>query len=208
MHGCSVEQPAPADWRTGERLSWLSIAWNVAGCGAGVAIGVARDSLVLIAFGLTGLLDAVGSAALVTHFRHAVRHSALSERRERLVLRIVILGLFLVAASTVAASIRRLASRSPARSVPSGIALAAASLVVLGVLSSRKRRAGRAIPSRALVADGWVSAVGALLAAVTLMGTVATTTFGWWWLDPLAASAVGAGAVAGGVLLARDGTAA
>ncbi|MEY2588761.1 MAG: hypothetical protein QOJ67_745, partial [Acidimicrobiaceae bacterium] len=41
------------------------------------------------------------------------------------------------------------------------------------------------IASRALVADAQLSAIGGALAAFTLAGTLAATTLGWWWLDPV-----------------------
>jgi divalent metal cation (Fe/Co/Zn/Cd) transporter len=76
-----------------------------------------------------------------------------------------------------------------------GVALAATSAAVLAVLAWRKQRVGRAIPSRALVADGWLSATGGLLAVVTVAGTGLAAAYGWWWVDPVAAAVVGAGAV-------------
>jgi len=54
-----------------------------------------------------------------------------------------------------------------------GTALAAISLVALGALSMRKQSRGRRVGSDALVADGRLSGVGALQAAVTLFGTAA-----------------------------------
>ena len=64
---------ASDDLRAGLRVSAISIAWTLCSSVAAVAIGIAAGSLVLIAFGLTGVLDAAGSATLVVHFRHALR---------------------------------------------------------------------------------------------------------------------------------------
>ena len=60
---------APEDLRAGLRVSALSIGWTLSSSTAAVAIGMTAGSLVLVAFGLTGVLDAVGSATLVVHFR-------------------------------------------------------------------------------------------------------------------------------------------
>ena len=46
--------------------------------------------------------------------------------------------------------------------------------------------------------------VGALLAAVTLCGTAASRSLGWWWADPVAALVIGAGAIGLGIALRRD----
>jgi divalent metal cation (Fe/Co/Zn/Cd) transporter len=91
-----------------------------------------------------------------------------------------------------------------AESAPEGIVLAAASAVALGWLGTRKRRVGAAIPSGALVADGWVSTVGALLAVVTLAGTAVNAAFHWAWVDAAAALLVAVGAIGMAVELRRE----
>jgi divalent metal cation (Fe/Co/Zn/Cd) transporter len=181
--------------RAGLAVSNVSLVWTVASSTTAVAIGLARRSLVLVAFGAIGVLDAVGSAALVIHFRHALRHEAMSERRERVALHVITIGLIVLGVVTAAESVRRLVTDAHAERALEGTALAAASAVVLAVLGRRKRIVGRRIPSHALVADGWVSTTGALLAAVTVIGTAINAAFGWRWVDAAAALAVAIGAV-------------
>jgi divalent metal cation (Fe/Co/Zn/Cd) transporter len=194
---------ASDDLRAGLRLSAVSIAWTLSSSVAAVAIGVATGSLVLIAFGLTGVLDAAGSAALVVHFRHALRADAFSARRERLALRVIVGGLLSVGGLTAVESVRRLISRMPSRSAPAGVVLAVLSIVVLAGLSRRKLAIARRIPSRALLADGGLTATGSLLASVTVVGTGLASRFGWWWVDPVAAIAVACGAVGIAVVMTR-----
>jgi divalent metal cation (Fe/Co/Zn/Cd) transporter len=190
--------------RAGLRVSAVSIVWTIATSGFAIALGLERGSLVLVAFGATGLLDAVGSATLIVHFRHALRHEAFSVGHERVALRVVTAGLLVVGVATLAESARRLAVHAEARSVPAGIVIATASAVMLARLSARKRTIGRAIPSRALVADGWLSTAGAALALVTVGGTVLTSAGSWWWADPVAAAVVATGAVTAGIVLGRE----
>jgi divalent metal cation (Fe/Co/Zn/Cd) transporter len=188
--------------RAGLRVSWAAALWTLVSSTAAVAIGIAADTLVLVAFGFVGYLDAAGSFTLVVHFRHTLHHEAFSERHERLALRVVTIGLVVVGAATTLESVRRLAFSVHGSTATAGLVLAALSLGILCGLSIRKQRVGRAIPSRALVADGWLSAVGALLAAVTLAGT-ALAEHGWWWIDPLAAAVVGVTAITAGIVFAR-----
>ena len=188
----------------GLRLSIASIVWTVCASASSVAVGVRSSNLVLVAFGCTGLLDAAGSTALVVHFRHAMRHDTFSERHERVALSIVTIGLLVVASLTAVESSRRLVLRVHGRETPTGIAIAGASMVVLAWLAYRKRAVGMAIPSHALVADGWLSLTGALLALVTVAGTF-LSRLGWWWADPAAALVVAIGALAIGIVLRREG---
>ena len=189
--------------REGLRVSQVSLGWTITAGGCAVAIGVVGNSLVLVAFGLIGLLDGVGSGSLIVHFRHSQRHEAVSERHERLALVIVTAGMGTIAIATAAASTYRLWAHAGGKAQPFGIVLAGLSVVVLAVLAVRKRQISRRIPSHALHADGWLSAVGAVLGLVALAGTGLNARFGWWWIDPAAAIAVAVGAAGLGVALAR-----
>jgi divalent metal cation (Fe/Co/Zn/Cd) transporter len=191
--------------RQGLHVSAVSIGWTLSASAVAVSVGLAAGSLVLVAFGLTGVLDAAGSAALVVHFRHALRHDTFSERRERLALRVITGGLFTVGGLTAIESARRLITGTSPRAAPAGVALATTSIVVLAALSTRKVRVARRIPSRALLADGWLTAIGSLLAIATVAGTGLTSAFGWTWVDPAAAMAVAFGAIGIGGAISRGG---
>jgi divalent metal cation (Fe/Co/Zn/Cd) transporter len=189
--------------RAGMAVSAFSIAWTVVTSSVSVAVGLSHSSLVLVAFGCTGLLDAAGSVALVVHFRHTLRHGEFSDRHEAIALNIVTLGLLLVALATAAESVRRLLDSHPVGHTTVGSVVAAASAVVLSALSVVKRRLGRRIPSHALVADGWLSLTGGLLACVTVVGTV-LAGHGVTWADPSAALAIAAAATVIALWLRRE----
>jgi divalent metal cation (Fe/Co/Zn/Cd) transporter len=189
--------------RDGLRVSWTSFVWTiVAGTGA-VTIGVVGNSLVLVAFGLIGLLDAVGSGTLIVHFRHSKRHEAISEGHERIALVVVTGGMATIGVATIADSLYRLTAHTTSDPLPPGIVVAGLSVLMLAMLAIRKRTIAQRIPSHALHADGWLSAMGAVLAFVALVGTGLDAAFGWWWIDPLAAIAVACGAVGLSIELAR-----
>ena len=204
MRDVELEAMASGHLRAGVRVSGVSIVWTVVSSTVAIVVGLGTGSLVLVVFGAAGLLDAAGSATLVVHFRHALRHEEFSQRHERLALRVVTGGLVVVGGVTAVESARRLIDGVHPHAAGGGVAIAGVSAVVLGWLSHRKRQIARRIPSRALLADGWLSATGALLAVVTVAGTGLTAAFGWWWADPLAAAAVALGAVAIAVVMARN----
>jgi divalent metal cation (Fe/Co/Zn/Cd) transporter len=156
-----------------------------------VGVGVAESSTVLVALGLIGLVDLVGSVALAFHFRHWLRHEAFSERHELLAHRSVSLGLVVVGlASAAVASARLLAGRESHPSL-AAVLLAAASLVVLAGLAWRKRGLGTRLRSRGLVGDSHLSAIGAVQAGVALTGIALTRALGASGADALAALTVG-----------------
>ncbi|HEX3792980.1 MAG TPA: cation transporter [Acidimicrobiales bacterium] len=173
--------------RDGLRISWLSIGWTVVSSTLAVVLGLHSHSVVLLAFGLTGTLDAVGSGLLVSHFRHSLRHEAFSHGKERVALHVITVGLLTVGVVTALESADRLATSARASADPVGVALAAASIVALGLLARGKGRIAGEIPSAALLADSRLSLTGAALAAVTVVGTGLTALVSWTWVDPVAA---------------------
>ena len=192
-----MDQPEafPKEVQSGLRVSLISCAWTLAAGSSAIAVGLAKHSVALVAFGAIGLVDAVGSGSLTVHFRHALRHEAISERHERTAHWLVTLGMATVGTATIGGSAYRLATKPSAESEVPGIVLAAVSVIVLAALARRKRTLAERIPSPVLDADGWLSATGAVLAVVVLAGTGLQAGLGWWWMDPVAAVGVGAGAV-------------
>ena len=203
MHDAALEARPITLLRAGVQVSVASIVWTVVANSAAVAFGLATGSIVLIAFGVTGLLDAAGSVSLVVHFRHAIRHEVFSQRHEHLALQIVTLGLLTVGVVAAGASVQRLFTGSGTKASTPGIVLAAASIVVLAGLAFRKQRVATRVRSRALRADGWLTVTGCGLAAVTVVGTALTASLGWWWADPVAAIGVACAAFTIAVVMRR-----
>jgi divalent metal cation (Fe/Co/Zn/Cd) transporter len=199
----SVTSPDTFDTATAlaaRRVSEVSVVWTVVASTVAITLGVVSGSAVLTAFGAIGIVDAIGSVALVHHFRHALRTEALSDRFERRAHYIVIAGLGIIGITTIVASAFLLITDASADASGAGAVVAAVSLVALGALSARKQWVAGRVGSRALRADGHLSAIGALQAAVALAGLVAAERFGWEWADAVAAIVVGMVALALAIL--------
>jgi divalent metal cation (Fe/Co/Zn/Cd) transporter len=177
------------------RVSVVSVVWTLASSVLAVSIGINNHTTVLIAFGAVGIVDAIGSVTLSYHFAHGLRHEQLSEKVEGVAHRIVLTGLLCVGAAAIVGGATRLAAAQHSSSTSAGVVLAGASFVVLLLLSFRKQRVAQRVSSNALRSDGQLSAVGAMMAFVTLAGTVVERWFGWSWADAWATIAVGSGAV-------------
>ena len=177
--------PPPEHLRAALRVSVLSVAWTVAASATAIVSGVVAHALVLVVFGLTGVLDAAGSWTLALHFRHALKHETFSIAREELALRIVSFGLLAIGLFTIEESARRLATGGAPRPSALGIAITGTSIVALTGLTARKRWAARLVQSKALLADSWLSATGAALAVIAIVGTTLGARVSW--IDPVAA---------------------
>lgn len=67
------------------------------------------------------------------------------------------------------------------------MSIALISVCILPPLAYGKILLASQLGSGALRGDGVLTAVGACLAVVTLLGLLVNTLLGWWWADPLAA---------------------
>jgi divalent metal cation (Fe/Co/Zn/Cd) transporter len=204
MNEPSEQSANPHAITAGLRISLFSLMWTLLAGGAAIEIGISNKSLVLIAFGSLSGLDAIGSGALVVHFRHSLAHDAMSHRLENIAFFIITSGMNVLGLVTAGESINRLVTNSGAHSSSFGIALSAASMVVLAILSIKKRQIARRIPSHALSSDGALSAIGAILAFVTLTSTALNEFLHWQWLDPTASLLVAGGAVGLSVFLIKQ----
>jgi divalent metal cation (Fe/Co/Zn/Cd) transporter len=181
--------------RAALRVSQVSLGWTLMAGIAAIVIGVVGNSLALITFGLIGLLDGVGSASLIVHFKHSLRHLEVSDRQERRSLLIITGGLAIIGVATAADSAYRLDTHAASNPLVLGTVLAGVSMIMLVTLALRKRHIASQVQSHALHSDGWVSGVGAVLALVVLTGSILSSAFGLWWIDPIAAICIACGAV-------------
>ena len=122
-----MNQPHRSHVQAAWLISLLTVIWTVTVSCIAIGLGVSSGSAALAAFGAIGFIDALGSVALAYHFRHGLRHDALSDRLETIAHRVVIIGLFVVGSGAIVGGIVRLAAGEGGSS-NAGTALAAVSL--------------------------------------------------------------------------------
>ncbi len=172
-----------ADTRSGRRLEYFTLGWNVTEAAVAIAAGIVAGSIALLGFGADSVIESLSSIVLLWRLQW---HEA-DERRERLALRLVG-ACFLILATYVAldASHSLLRRELPDTSFV-GIALAVVSLIVMPLLARAKRRVAARLDSAALAADSRQTDLCAFLSAILLGGLALNAAFGWWWADPVAA---------------------
>ena len=171
----------------GLRLEYVSLGWNaIAGTGA-VLTGLSTASVALLGFGLDVAIDSLASLMLVWRFWQEARGNEPREQVEQKATRKV--GVTLLAAGLYIAvqAARSLLTHAAPGTSAVGVSIAVISVCILSPLAYRKIRLASQLSSGALRGDGVLTAVGAFLAAVTLLGLLVNTLLGWWWADPLAA---------------------
>jgi divalent metal cation (Fe/Co/Zn/Cd) transporter len=97
----------------------------------------------------------------------------------------VAITFFLLAPYITYDAVTTLAGHDHAQTSWWGIGLSISSLIVMPILGVAKRRLSAQLASAATAGEGSQNLLCAYLAAAVLIGLLANTAFGWWWLDPL-----------------------
>ncbi|MEP6626100.1 MAG: cation transporter [Acidimicrobiia bacterium] len=171
----------------GRRLQVWTIAWNLMEVFVTIGLGLAAGSLALVAFGLDSIVEVFASSVVIWYIAdHDASRRA--PRALRLVgLSFVVLGVYLVVATTYS-----LASGGRADSSPFGIAYLAVTALVMFGLARLKRVTGRAANSSPLMAEAAMTFLDGCLATGILTALALNTAFAWWWADPAAALLIAA----------------
>ena len=179
-------------------LSSISVALSGVMGTTAVVLGLTSGSLSLLGFGFDAAIDAVASVALIWRFSIEAREPHRAERVEALAETTVGVVLLVLATYLGLNAAGAVISGAHPEATPVGTAILVVSVVVLPALAAAKYRLARRIASGALRADSILTAIAALLAAISLVGLGLSEVFGVWWGD-----AVGALLVA--LVLVREG---
>ena len=185
MTTVSAAQPGSGEWiqlaRRARTLSWLTLAWM--GVEGGVAVGAAliAGSVALLGFGLDSAIEALASIIVIWRFTGRRTHSATAERRAQ---QAVAVSFFLLAPYIAAEAVVALAGTERAETSWIGIALTAGTFLLEPPLGIAKRRLGTQLGSVATAGEGTQNLLCAYLAGAVLVGLLANTLAGIWWLDP------------------------
>ncbi len=168
--------------RRARRLSWLSLAYMGIEGAVAVIAGLLAGSVALLGFGIDSAIEGVASVIIVWRFSG---RRALSDDAEGKAQKAVAVSFFLLAPYIAFEAIRTLVAADHAQTSWFGIGLSLFSLVWMPVLGVMKKRLGEQLGSAATAGEGAQNLLCAYLAAAVLVGLLANTLFGLWWVDPV-----------------------
>ena len=177
-------------------LSWASLAYMTFEGSIAILAGVLAGSVALIGFGIDSAIEGFASAIIVWRFTGTRMFSAAAETRAQ---KLVAIQFFILAPYVAFESIQALVGGERADVSWLGIALSASSVMVMPYLGVAKQRIAEQIGSPATKGEGRQNMLCAYLAGALLVGLVANTAFGAWWLDPVVGLLIGAVAVREGL---------
>ena len=153
----------------------------------GVVTGVVAGSIALQAFGISSAVEGLASVIVIWRFTGTRTLSETSEGRAQ---KLVAISFWLLVPYVVAEAAYKLVTTTESETSYLGIGLTVSSLVLMPLLGRMKHRLGSSLGSAATAGEGTQNILCAYLAGAVLVGLLANTLFGLWWLDPLAAFAV------------------
>lgn len=171
--------------RRGRVLEWVTIGWNTMEVFVTIGLGLAANSLALVAFGLDSLVEVFASLVVLWHMREAPEAEAHGRRRRAL--RLVAAAFTVLAVYLLIAAIRSIVSGAKPENSPIGIAYLGATAVVMFSLAKMKKTTGRAANSDPLLAEASMTFLDGWLSTGILLALASNAIWGWWWADPLAA---------------------
>jgi cation diffusion facilitator family transporter len=189
MSSTPATQSRPALLRTGLRLEYLTVGWNLVEGVVAVLAAIVAGSVALLGFGIDSFVECASASVLVWRLV-AERGATDQERIERVkhrAERLVAVSLAGLAVFVTVDASRTLWLRDHPDPSTVGIVLTAVSLGVMWWLARAKRRTAITLGSKALEADAFQTTACWWLSLVVLVGVGLNAFFGWWWADPVAA---------------------
>jgi divalent metal cation (Fe/Co/Zn/Cd) transporter len=180
-----AETARDAGWHRAARqarlLSWLSLAYMAAEGAIAITAAVVAGSVALLGFGLDSVIEGLASVIIIWRFTGARTLSATAEARAH---KAVAVTFFLLAPYIAYDAVTTLLAGDRALTSWLGIGLSIASRIIMPALGVAKKRLGTRLGSGATTGEGTQNLLCAYLAAAVLIGLLANTLLGWWWLDP------------------------
>ena len=178
--------------RRARQLSWAS--FFIVGLEAliGIAAGVSAMSWALIGFGIDSLIEGFASLVIVWRFQE---HRILSDSAERIAQRLVAFQFFALAPYITYEAVTALIHGDHPDDSLLGMGLAGASMLSMPLLGRAKMKIARELGSAATHGEGQQNMLCAYMAAALLVGLLANTLLGLWWLDSAVALLIAAIAV-------------
>ena len=184
MSEATVNRSALA--RRGQKLEYLTIAWNAIEAGVAVWAGAKAGSISLLAFGGDSLIELASGAALLWRMSVDANSETRTRHEKRALCMVGVCFIALAAYVLYSAGSDLVLRRHPEHSLP-GIVIACLALIVMPMLARAKRKIGRLLSSTAMTADAKQSEFCAYLSAILLGGLLLNSTLGFWWADAAAA---------------------
>lgn len=159
------------------RLEYLTIIWNVFEGVVCMILGLMSGSIALFAYGLESSVEVFASSVVIWELQGT------GNGREKKALKMIGSAYLIVSAYVCYDAITSIIAGNHPESSPWGIFFLIATAIIMLLLGLAKRNVGLQMESASILADAKFTLIDAALSTTVLIGLVANTMFGWWWMD-------------------------
>ncbi|MET1085815.1 MAG: cation transporter [Arthrobacter sp.] len=181
--------------RRGLRLAQFTVAYNVVEGAVAVTAGLLAGLVSVIGFGIDSGIESIAAVLVGLRLAARLRHGETDERKERLVLKLVAVTFFILAAYVTFEGIRSLMEGEKPEASPVSIVILVLSLIIMPVLAAMKKRVGQRLGDNLILADAAETRICVLLSISTLLGLILYGLTGATWIDPVAGFIIAAFAI-------------
>ena len=168
------------------KLSYFTVAYNIAEGIASIAAGFWAGSIALVGFGLDSFIESMSGSIMIWRFRKHGKLSAEEEGKiEKKAVKLVAITFFVLGGYVLFESVKKLLLREIPDPSIIGIIIAIVSIVVMPILFYLKYKTGKQIKSRSLIADSKETLACMFLSAALLVGLGLNYLYGFWQADPI-----------------------
>lgn len=190
------QQSRSADLRFALRLTYVTLGWMTVEGIASLLLGWSSNSLLLESFGIDSLVELFSASVLLWRLKVETSGAASSSRVEEVERRaakwvgyaLYALVLYVLLNSAYGLFIAKRITDTHESAW--GILIGVVAKVGMPILAGYKLQVAARLGSAALRADAMEAITCGYLSIVLMVGLAATTLFGWWWLDSVAALAL------------------
>jgi divalent metal cation (Fe/Co/Zn/Cd) transporter len=191
----STEKQVDGLTRRGLRLAQFTVGYNVIEGAVAITAGVLAGLVSVIGFGIDSGIESIAGVLVAARLAARLKHGHADEAKEKLVLRLVAVTFFILAAYVTVEGIRSLLDVEVPDSSPVSLILLSTSMIVMPLLAGAKRRVGLALRDNLILADAAETRICVLLSVSTLLGVGLHELTGAAWLDPVAGFVIAAFAI-------------
>ena len=176
-----MEDFFPAATLTAVLLLAFTLLYNVGEGMVAVVSGLRAGSLTLLAFGADSYLEVAAAGAVLWRLHY--RDEEAGERAERNAIRLIGWTFLVLAAAVTFQAAIVLAGGEGARESTTGAVVLIASVTLMPLLAFWKLRVAAATGLGALAAEARETIACSYLSFTALVGILAVSFAGWWWID-------------------------
>lgn len=163
--------------KKGLLLEYITLLWNVIGCGFVIMAGISTHSISLFGFGIDSVIEILASVVVIWQLK------SIGGNKERIAERLIGVAFILLSLYIVIQSYFSIMYKVHPSTSVFGMVFIAVTAIVMFSLSYGKSVIGKQLGNKVLQSEAKITLIDGLLATSVLIGLLLNAMLGLWWAD-------------------------